>query len=119
MKLKERRRDGVVILEAKGRVLGGADAELMEKTVKDLIATGARRVLLDLSEVSLMNSSGLGSVISCHSILKEAGGDLKLLRVSNKIESLLIITKLITVFDTYNDEEEAIAAFAREAESDA
>lgn len=115
MKLKERRREGVVILEAKGRILGGADTEQLEKAVKGLIETGARRVLLDLADVSLVNSSGLGSIITCHTAMKDAGGDLKLLRVSNKIESLLIITKLITVFDSFNDETEAIAAFGEES----
>ncbi len=112
MKLKEHRREGVVVLVAKGRILGGSDTELLESTVKELIDTGARRVVLDLADVTLVNSSGLGSIISCHASLKKAGGDLKLLKVSNKIESLLVITKLITVFDSFHSEDEAIAAFA-------
>lgn len=63
-----------------------------------------------------MNSSGLGSIIACHTTLKNAGGQLKLLRVSNKIESLLIVTRLNLVFETFQDEETAIASF-NDAES--
>ncbi|MAE69358.1 MAG: anti-anti-sigma factor [Gemmatimonadetes bacterium] len=111
MKLKEHRREGVVVLVAKGRILGGSDTQLLESTIKELIDTGVRRVVLDLADVTLVNSSGLGSIISSHSSLRKAGGDLKLLNVSNKIESLLIITKLVTVFDSYRSEDEAVAAF--------
>ncbi len=111
MKLNERRHEGAVILEAKGKILGGSDCELLEQTIKDLIETGARRVILNLASVTLVNSSGLGSIIAIHTSLKRAGGDLKLLKVSNKIESLLVITKLITVFDTFDDEDAAIQSF--------
>lgn len=114
MKLNERRNAGTVILQPRGMILGGSDCETLENTVRELVETGVQRLLLDLSETTVINSSGLGSIITCHSMLQKAGGHLKLLKVSEKVESLLIITKLLTVFETFSDEQVAVASFADE-----
>ena len=111
MKLNERRNSGAVILQPRGMILGGSDCETLESTVRESMETGVRRLILDLSETSVINSSGLGSIITCHAALRKAGGDLKLLSVSEKVESLLVITKLLTVFETFSDEEEAVTSF--------
>ena len=79
--------------------------------VKELIEVNKKNVVIDLSRVKWMNSSGLGTVMGCLTSLKNAGGDLKLCGVTEKVKSLFMITKLITLFDTHNTVDEAVKAF--------
>jgi len=111
MRITAREHDKVVILELKGKIMGGPDAQEFHDTLKKYIADGYKKFLLDLSKVDWMNSSGLGILISGLTTVKNAGGELKLARVSEKIESLLMITKLITVFETYSSVEDALMSF--------
>ena len=110
MKLTSREQDGIVILEPKGKIMGGPDATSLRESVRDLINEDKKRVIIDLAGVDWMNSTGLGILISCLTTLKNSGGELKLSNVTEKIKSLLTITKLITVFDAYDSTDEAIAA---------
>jgi len=114
MKIKERARDGVVILEVSGKVMGGPDADLFKETLSGLINRGDPRVVLDLSKVTWVNSTGLGILISGYTSLKNANGEMKLLNVSDRIESIFMVTKLFSIFDAYKDEDEAVASFAGE-----
>lgn len=114
MKIKERSRDGVAVLELSGKIMGGPDAELFSSTLKSLIHEGIPRVVVDLSKVTWVNSTGLGILISGYTTLKRNDGEMKLLNVSDRIESIFMVTKLHTVFETYKDEDEAIASFAVE-----
>jgi anti-sigma B factor antagonist len=112
LKLKEHKRDGVVILEMNGKLMGGPDAISFNDTLKALIHEGSLNIIVDLAKVNWVNSTGLGILISGYSTMKKSGGDLKLLHVSDRIESIFMVSKLHTVFQSFDDEEEAIASFA-------
>ena len=111
MKIKERERDGVVILEVSGKIMGGPDAEKFQSTLKSLIHEGHARVLVDLGSVTWINSTGLGILISGYTTLKRNDGEMKLINVSDRIDSIFMVTKLYSVFDSYKTEDEAIASF--------
>lgn len=111
MDIKERVVDGVSILDLSGKiVLGEGDAQVKER-IKGLLADGQKRILLNLADVSYIDSAGLGSLISSYATVKREGGQLKLVNLTKRVRDLLAITKLITVFDTYDDEKEALASF--------
>lgn len=112
MKIKERQTDGVTILEVSGKIMGGPDAELFNTTLKSLIHQGQARVVVDLGKVTWVNSTGLGILISGYTTLKRNEGEMKLLNVSERIESIFMVTKLHSVFETYKDESEAVQSFA-------
>jgi len=111
MKLSTRDENGVVVLEPKGKIMGGPDATLMYDKLHDFIKQNKKQVVIDLAEVDWMNSTGLGILISGLTTLRNNNGELKLANVTGKIESLLTITKLITVFETFNSVEEAVKSF--------
>lgn len=110
MKLSDRMQDGVVILEPKGKIMGGPDASLLHDKLHELIEAGNTKVVIDLSQVDWMNSTGLGILISSYTTLRNNQGELKLANVTDKIRSLLTITKLVTVFDSYDSVEQAVNA---------
>ena len=112
MKIKERKRDGVAVLEMSGRLMGGPDAEAFDEVLKTLIHEGCRNVIVNMEKVRWVNSTGLGILISGYTTLKKSGGELKLLKVSDRIENIFIVSKLYTVFESYQDEDEAIRSFA-------
>jgi anti-sigma B factor antagonist len=111
MKSKTKDLKGVTIIELKGNVMGGPDATMLNNELHNLIESGKTKVVIDLGDVKFMNSSGLGMLIGGLTTMRNAGGDLKIARASEKIESLLIVTKLITVFDHHETVEKAIKAF--------
>ncbi len=113
MKYSTSERYNTVILTFKGKVMGGPDATTFHDEIKDLIDKGKTNVVADLSKVSFMNSSGLGILISALTSLRNAGGDLKICGASDRIESLLIVTKLITVFNHFKTLDEAVEAFEK------
>jgi anti-sigma B factor antagonist len=113
MKLNSREQNGVIILEPKGKIMGGPDATMLKESIRDHVNQNVKNVVIDLKEVDWMNSTGLGIMISCLKTVREAGGDMKLSNVTDKIKSLLTITKLITVFDAYNSTEEALASIGK------
>lgn len=113
MKIQEHVKDGVTIIRVSGKLISGP--ELMElKTAFQNTVNQERhgKVLLDLGGVSWMDSSGLGVIVSGHTTISRAGGEIKILNATKKIHELFIITKLITIFETFNNEEEAIRSFA-------
>jgi anti-sigma B factor antagonist len=111
MDIKERVVDGVSVLDLSGKiVLGEGDGQVRDR-IKDLLSDGQRRILLNLGEVNYIDSAGLGALISSYTTTKREGGQLKLVNLTKRIQDLLAITKLITVFDTYDDEKEAISTF--------
>jgi len=112
VKIKERRRDGVGILELGGKLMGGPDAVAFGDTLKTLIHEGSLNIIVDLGKVSWVNSTGLGILISGYSTVKKNGGELKLLNVSDRIESIFMVSKLHTVFVSFADEDEAVQSFA-------
>jgi len=111
MEIKERVVEGVSILDLSGRiVLGEGDMQIKER-IRDLLADGQRKILLNLADVSYIDSAGLGALISSYTTVKRENGKLKLVNLTKRIQDLLAITKLITVFDTYDTEREAIDSF--------
>ncbi|MCK4574453.1 MAG: STAS domain-containing protein [candidate division Zixibacteria bacterium] len=111
MRLTDRELDGVVILEPKGKIMGGPDASLLHDKLYEYIEHDKKQVIIDLGQVDWMNSTGLGILISGYTTLRNSGGELKLANVTDKIQSLLTITKLVTVFDSYDNLEQAIKSF--------
>ena len=112
MDIKERVVGGVSILDLSGKiVLGEGDVQVKER-IKDLLGDGQRRILLNLANVNYIDSAGLGTLIGSYTTVKRDGGSLKLVNLTKRIQDLLAITKLITVFDSFDDEPAAVASFA-------
>ncbi len=103
--------DDIIILELSGKIMGGPDATAFNEKLHDLVESGNIKVIADLSKVNWMNSSGLGILISALTTIRNAGGDLKLAAITERIKSLLMITKLLSVFDTFDTTEEAVKSF--------
>lgn len=111
MKIKVNEKYGAVVVELKGNVMGGPEAQEFSDLLHKLLDDGKKNVVIDLSGVKFMNSSGLGMLISGFTTIKNGGGSMKLANATEKINSLLVITKLITIFDNYESVEEAVASF--------
>nr|ALS90547.1 ant_ant_sig: anti-anti-sigma [uncultured bacterium] len=111
MDIKERVVDGVSVLDLSGKiVLGEGDGQVRER-IKDLLSDGQKKILLNLGDVTYVDSAGLGALISSYTTTKREGGQLKLVNLTKRIQDLLAITKLITVFETYDTEQEAIESY--------
>lgn len=100
-----------VVITLKGDVLGGPDGQALHDTLRELRDDGKKQIVVDLSKAKFMNSSGLGMLISGMTTMRNAGGDLRLANVADRIESLLMITKLLSVFKEYDSVEEAIESY--------
>ena len=111
MKLSTREIEEVVILEPKGKIMGGPDASLLHDKLHEYLEQNKKRVVIDLAKVDWMNSTGLGILISSYTTLRNNEGELKLANVTDKIKSLLTITKLVTVFDAYDSIDDAVKSF--------
>ncbi len=111
MKFKSRESKGVTVIELTGNVMGGPDATSLNDQLHALIENNKKRVVIDLEEVKFINSSGLGMLIGGLTTLRNSGGEMKLARASKKIEDLLHMTKLTTVFDIHKSVNDAVAAF--------
>jgi anti-sigma B factor antagonist len=112
MKLSAREDKGVVILEPKGKIMGGPESTVLHDKLHELINQGKKKVIIDLSKVDWMNSTGLGILISGLTTMRNNGGELKLSNVTEKIQSLLTITKLITIFETFDSVDQAVQSFS-------
>jgi anti-sigma B factor antagonist len=106
-----------VVITLKGNVMGGPDGTKIHDTLHELKENGKKNVVVDLSKVKFMNSSGLGMLISGMTTMRNAGGDLRLANVADRIQSLLIVTKLITVFKHYSSVDDAAQSFEGEPPS--
>ena len=111
MKIKQEERDAVVILRLGGKLMGGPDADSFQQTIRGLVEQGKKNVLVDMGDVSWVNSTGLGILISGYHTLRNAGGVLKLVRVNKRIDQIFMVTKLHTIFDSFDDEAHALASF--------
>jgi len=113
MKASTRQVDGVTIVDLSGRITLGEGSVVLRDTVKDLLGKGQKKILLNLGDVSYIDSSGIGELVSAFTSVRNQGGELKLLHLTKKVHDLLQITKLYTVFDVKDDEAGAISAFAK------
>jgi anti-sigma B factor antagonist len=111
MKANNRQVDGVTVVDMSGRITLGEGSVILRETVKDLLAKGQKKILLNLGDVSYIDSSGIGELVSAFTSVRNQGGELKLLKLTKKVKDLLQITKLYTVFDIKDDEAAAVQAF--------
>ena len=111
MKIQERTVEDVTILDMEGKLLIGEGDELLREKVNGLVEGGKIKILLNLGEVPYMDSAGLGEVVRCYTTVSRKSGTLKLLNLTKRLEDLLSITKLLTVFETYDSEDEAVKSF--------
>ncbi len=112
MKASTRQVDGVTIVDLSGRITLGEGSVVLRDSIKDLLGKGQKKILLNLGDVSYIDSSGIGELVSAFTSVRNQGGELKLLHLTKKVHDLLQITKLYTVFDVKDDEAGAIASFS-------
>ena len=113
MKATNRQVDGVAVVDMSGRITLGEGSVVLRDTIRDLVGKGQKKILLNLGDVTYIDSSGIGELVSAFTALRREGGELKLLNLTKKVHDLLQITKLYTVFDIKDDEAAAIKAFAK------
>ena len=111
MKVAIRQVDGVTILDLSGRITLGEGSITLRDSVHEVLDKGSKHILLNLAQISYIDSSGVGELVSAFTSVKNAGGELKLLNLTQKVHDLLQITKLYTVFDIWDNEASAIGAF--------
>ena len=115
MQIEQRAVGDVVVLDLKGRVTLGEGDELLKDKVNSLVNQGHKKIVLNLAEVPYIDSAGLGEIVRTYTTVSRQGGSLKLLNLTKRITDLLSITKLLTVFETYDSEAEAIRSFSASA----
>ncbi|MBM3777356.1 MAG: STAS domain-containing protein [Acidimicrobiia bacterium] len=112
MNIEERSAGDVTVLDLKGRMTMGEGDELLKDKINSLILQGRRKLVLNLAEVPYIDSAGLGEIVRTYTTVGRQGGSLKLANLTKRITDLLSITKLLTVFETYDSEEDAVRSFA-------
>jgi anti-sigma B factor antagonist len=117
VKANVRRAGDVAIVDLSGRITLGEGTGLVRNTIKDLVNSGQKNILLNLKEVSYLDSSGLGEMVGAYATVTNAQGSIKLLHPQAKVHDLLQVTKLFTVFVTFDDEQEALRSYAAAASS--
>lgn len=115
MQIDERTVGDVLILDIKGRITLGEGDELLKDKVNSLLNQGQKKIVLNLAEVPYIDSAGLGEVVRTYTTVSRQGGNLKLLSLTKRITDLLAITKLLTVFETFESENDAVQSFAASA----
>jgi len=113
MKATNRQVEGVAVVDMSGRITLGEGSVVLRDTIRDLIGKGQKKILLNLGDVTYIDSSGIGELVSAFTAVRREGGELKLLNLTKKAHDLLQITKLYTVFDIKDDEATAIKAFGK------
>ena len=115
MQIDQRAVGDVVVLDVKGRITMGEGDELLKDKVNSLVNQGHKKIILNLADVPYIDSAGLGEVVRTYTTVSRQGGSLKLLNLTKRISDLLAITKLLTVFETFDSEDEAIKSFQASA----
>jgi anti-sigma B factor antagonist len=111
LKTKIRQVDGIAVVDVSGRITLGEETKLLRETIQSLLGEGQKEILLNLGEVSFIDSVGIGELVTAFTSVRNRGGDLKLLKLTRKVHEVLQITKLYTVFDITDDEEAGIRSF--------
>jgi len=112
IKASTRQVDGVTVVDLSGRITLGEGSSTLRDTVRDLLSRGQKKILLNLGDVTYIDSSGIGELVSGFTTVTNQGGQLKLLNLTKKVHDLLQITKLYTVFEVHNDEAAAVRSFS-------
>jgi anti-sigma B factor antagonist len=111
LEIHEREREGVAILDLKGRLTVGPAATDVREAISNRVGAGQNKIILNLEDVDYVDSTGLGTLVVCFTALQKAGGALKLLNVNKRNLELLVLTKLSTVFELFTDEQDAVNSF--------
>jgi anti-sigma B factor antagonist len=111
MKASNRQVNGVTVVDMSGRITLGEGSVVLRDSIRDLVAKGQKKILLNLGDVTYIDSSGIGELVSAFTTVRNQGGELKLLNLTKKVHDLLQITKLYTVFDIKDDETAAVGSF--------
>src|SRR3989441_7957782 len=115
MQIQERMSGDVVVLDLKGKITLGEGDELLKDKVNSLLNQGRKKIVLNLAEVPYIDSAGLGEIVRTYTTVSRQGGSLKLLNLTKRIADLLSITKLLTVFESFDAEAEAVRSFSASA----
>src|SRR3984957_19446310 len=113
MKVATRQVDGVTILDLSGRITLGEGSVTLRDAVHDIVGKGSKHILLNLENISYIDSSGIGELVSAFTSVRNSGGELKLLNLTKKVHDLLQITKLYTVFDVKDEQASATSSFTK------
>ena len=113
MKVNNRQVDGVTVVDMSGRITLGEGSVVLRDSIRDLVGKGQKKILLNLGDVTYIDSSGIGELVSAFTAVRREGGELKLLNLTKKVHDLLQITKLYTVVDIKDDEAAAIQSFIK------
>jgi len=113
LKIKQREKGEVTVLDISGKIMGGEDFELFSSTIKQLVAEGKVDIVLNLSKVKWINSTGLGLMVSAYTSLVKNGGRMKIAEVSDRIDNILHVTQLELIFETFDQEDAAVASFEK------
>jgi len=113
VKIKKRAKGDVTILDLSGKIMGGDDFDLFNNSIKELVTEGAVDIVLNLSKVKWINSTGLGLMVSAYTSLVKQGGRMKIAEVSDRIDNILHVTQLELIFETFQSEDEAVASFEK------
>jgi len=113
LKMTNREVDGVSVVALDGRIVLGEESNALREKVKGLIAAGKKKIVLNMDNITFIDSAGLGTLVAAHHSAKTQGAGLRLCHLGSKFQEVLQITKLMTVFDVYNTEAEAVASFAK------
>ncbi len=111
LEIEQREKEGITILDIKGRLTVGETASQLREKLKSMAASGVRSVVLNMKDVDYIDSTGLGTLVICYTTFQKAQGHLKLLNVSRRNIELLVLTKLETVFEVFADEQDAVNSF--------
>jgi anti-sigma B factor antagonist len=109
--IRQRENEGIMILDLKGRLTAGESVPKLRETIRSLLDSGRKNILLNMKGVDYIDSTGLGSMVICYTSAKKEGGAVKLLDLSRRNIELLVLTKLTTVFEIFNEERDAINSF--------
>lgn len=115
LKLANRTVDGILVITCSGRLVFGEESSLLRDEVKKALQDGTKRIVLNLGDVSYIDSGGLGTLVALHTTAHNAGATIKLANLTKRVGDLLQVTKLLTVFDVHNSEYDALEAFRKAA----
>jgi anti-sigma B factor antagonist len=113
LKMTERKVDGVSVLDLEGRIVLGEESSALRERVKELLGQNRKKIVLNMGQVSYIDSAGLGALVAAHTSAKNQGATLKLVNLGTKFREVLQVTKLLTVFEVYDTEQAAIADFPK------
>jgi anti-sigma B factor antagonist len=105
--------DGVTVIAMDGRIVLGEESNALREKVKALVAEGKKKVVMNMDNVTFIDSAGLGTLVAAHHSAKNQGASLRLCHLGTKFQEVLQITKLMTIFEVYNTEAEAVASFSK------